>query len=338
MKRTEHARRSSRYALRWNASVVFDHVVGKPIVQTRTEDLSVDGAGIFSPYGDVTGSVVHLLLAHPARESTAEAPGVLKARARVVSTVRTPGMAQYRHGLRFLRSPGDGLGLLGELLKRGAAVAAGGPTGKSAQVMQAPVVHTAGGLQGEFNPIVSVALQKACAYLKDLAQRLNVEHPAYGRGYTIAGVPEFSGLAWEEGQADCDTRELFSTVTVYERVSLRFRLSGKKQIQVDREFPASERLRQWLADGNISFETQGMWSKRGSLQGTRFVFPCQVDASLLLEGQHETGSLLMRARNVAGFGLMEQILAPEAMVGRGLDDLAALVLGETWRLGTLLDA
>lgn len=325
--------------MRWNATVVFDHVLGKPTVHTRTEDLSVDGAGIFSPYGDLTGSVVHLLLAYPARESTGDAPRVLKARARVVSTVRTPGMAQYRHGLRFIRSPGDELALLAELLKRGAAVAAGRPAGKSVQGAQAgPVVHTAVGLRGEFNPIISVALEKVCAYLRDLALRLNVEHPAYARGYTIAGVPEFSGLAWKEGRVDCDTRELFPTVTVYERVSLRFRLSGERQIQVDREFPASERLRQWLKDGNISFETQGMWSKRGSLQGTRFVFPCQVDASLLLEGQHETGRLLMRARNVAGFGLMEQILAPEAVVGRALDELAAFVLGETWRLGRLLDA
>ena len=317
---------------------MFDHVLGKPVVHTRTEDLSVDGAGIVSPYGDITGSLVDLLIAHPAQESKGEAPRVIKARARVVSTARTPGMSQYRHGLRFIRSPGDGLTLLGELLKRGAAVAARTSPGTAAQVLQArPVVEPAAQRRGEFNPIVSVALEKAYAYLTDLAQRLNVEHPAYPRGYTIAGVPEFSGLEWEDGRVDCDARELFPTVRAYERVSLRFRLSGKKQIQIDREFPASERLSQWLADGNISFETQGMWGKRGSLQGTRFAFPCQVDASLSLEGQHETGKLLMRARNVGGFGLMEQILAPEAVAGRALDELASFILGETWRFGTLLD-
>ncbi|MGH9579231.1 MAG: hypothetical protein ACRD3R_17470, partial [Terriglobales bacterium] len=135
-----------------------------------------------------------------------------------------------------------------------------------------------------------------------------------------------------------DTRELSPAVTVYDRVSLGFRLSGRKQIHVDREFPASERLKEWLENGNISFETQGMWSKRGSLLATKFVFPCQVGASLLLQSQHDTGKLLMRARNVAGFGLTEQILAPEALADRGLDELAGFILGETWRLGTLLEA
>jgi hypothetical protein len=318
--------------------VVFDHALGKPLIRARTEDLSVDGAGIFTPYGDLTGSVVNLLLAYPERGGSG--PGkVLKARARVVSTVRAPGMSQYRHGLKFIRSPGDGLALLGELLKRGAGSTVPGAPGKSAPPAQTQTsAEAATPPPGGFSAAVSGALERAYAYLSDLVARLNVEHPAYPRGYAIAGVPDFSGLAWEAGQVDCDVREISPSASAYERVSLRFRLSGKKQISVGREFPASEKLEQLLRDCAITFETHGVWSKRGSLAATRFVFPCQADASLLLVAQHDSARLLLRARNVAGFGMMEQILAPAAVSDKSLDELAGFILGETWRLGTLLDA
>ncbi|TAN52710.1 MAG: PilZ domain-containing protein, partial [Betaproteobacteria bacterium] len=97
MKQAERRRGSSRYPLRWKAAVVFDGPQNKPIVHTQTQDLSVVGAAILSEHGDLTGSLVTLLLAYPARKG--EAPKVLKVRAQVVSTVRTPGMNHYRHGL-----------------------------------------------------------------------------------------------------------------------------------------------------------------------------------------------------------------------------------------------
>jgi hypothetical protein len=68
----------------------FDGPQNKPVVHTQTQDLSVVGAAILSEHGDLTGSLVALLLAYPARKG-AEPPKVLKVRAQVVSTVRTPG-------------------------------------------------------------------------------------------------------------------------------------------------------------------------------------------------------------------------------------------------------
>jgi hypothetical protein len=120
MKPTEHRRRSRRYPLRWKAAVVFDGPQNKPVVHTQTQDLSVVGAAILSDHGDMTGSLVTLLLAYPAQKVD-EPPKVLKVRAQVVSTVRTPGMTHFRHGLSFISEPDDGLDVLAEILQAAAA-------------------------------------------------------------------------------------------------------------------------------------------------------------------------------------------------------------------------
>jgi hypothetical protein len=354
MKETERRRRSSRHPLRWEAAVVFDKAQGKPVVHTQTQDLSVAGAAIFSQYGDLTGSDVTLLLAHPPRKG-GQAPKVLKVRAHVASTARTPGMSKFRHGLSFIRSPDDGLATLAEILNSTAAVTPRGEPAAPAPATE-PAVSVAGSrlaqlkrlaqaklAQGKkIDPQVAIdehlsdALRRAHRYLKDLAEQLNVVTPAYPRGYAIAGVPEFNGLAWEAGHADFHTRESSPTLTLYDWVSLRFRLSGKKQIRVAREYPGSEKLKQLLADCKIDFAKQEARNARGSIERTTFVFPCEVTASLLLLGQFDTGKLLLRTINVSGFGAMEQILAPEAITEESLDELTGFILGESSRLGPLL--
>lgn len=354
MRESEHRRRSSRYPLRWKAAVVFDTAHGKPVVHTQTQDLSIIGAAILSDHGDLTGSVVTLLLAYPSRNA-GEVPKVLKVRARVVSTMRTPGMKHFRHGLSFIRAPDDGSDDLEEILRAVAAVTQGegaaaadvpvtldasAAGGRLAQLRQLANRKAAEGTtadpQDAINATISDALEVVYRYLKDVAEQLNVISPAYAKGYAIAGVPEFSDLAWDEGRADFHTREVSPILRLYDRVSLRFRLSGKKQIRVVREYPASEKLKQWLTDCNIEFREQDAWNSRGSIERTTFDFPCEVKASVLFFGQFELGKLLLRTRNVSGFGAMEHILAPEAVNDESLDELTGLILGERNRLGPLL--
>jgi hypothetical protein len=339
MSKPEHRRRSSRHAVRWQAAVVFDHPHGKPVVHTETEDLSADGAAIATAHGDLTGSVVTLLLALPSRKS-GEAPRVHKVRARVVSTVRSPGMQRYRHGLSFARAPGDGLDELDRVL--GGAAAQPQPAEAAQGSRVAPPLRPAQARaaegearepQEQIDAAVSGALERAYRYLRSFAQNLNAEHPSFPRGYAIPGVPEFGGLMWLEGQVDYHTREVSPAVRLYERVSLRYLLSARKHVHVEREFPASQKLEQFLADSGIEFSSQGTWNKRGSLVKTTFEFPCDVAASLVLQGQFDTGRLLLRASNVAGFGTVEQILAPAAVSEKSLGELAAFILGESAYLG-----
>lgn len=343
MKQTEHRRRSRRYPLRWKAAVVFDGPQIKSVVHTQTQDLSVVGAAILSEHGDLTGSLVTLLLAYPARKG-AEPPKVLRVRAQVVSTVRTPGMTHFRHGLSFISEPDDGLDVLAEILSAAAredpapaAPIAGNRIAQLRQLAQAKLSEgTSVDPQEMINALVSDALVKAYRYLKELVAQLNIVQPAFPRGYAIAGVPEFTGLVWEEGHASFHTREISPTVRLYREVSLRFRLSGRRPLRIVREYPAGERLKQLLEDGRIEFTAQDAWNKRGSIERTTFAFPCEVKAYLMFLGQFNTGKLLLRARNVSGFGTLEQIVAPEAVTDDALDELAAFILGESARLGPLL--
>lgn len=325
MAKVELRRRSARRPLRLKAAVVFDHPLGKPVVHTQTEDLSAGGAAISSAHGDLTGAVVTLLIAQPARKGGAT-PVVHKVRARVVSTVRAPGMSQYRHGLSFVRAPGYELDALTQLLNVSPSAGATAVRAAAASAVT----------QQEVEAAVSGALAKSYRYLDHFSRQQNQQRPAFARGYAIAGVPDFSGLRWEEGHADFHEREISRGVRRYERVSLRFRLSAGKSVQAVREFPASEKLQQRLEDCGIRFESVATWSKRGSLERTTFIFPCEVAASLQLVGQFDDGALLLRASNVCGFGSMEQILAPEAISEAALDELGAYILGQATRLGPLL--
>lgn len=344
-KSREHRRKASRYPLRWKAAIVFESAQRMPTLHTETLDLSTSGAAVYSDRDDLTGSIINLLLAPPAG-GHAESPRVIKARARVVSTQRTPEMTRYRHGLSFFRSPNDGLdGLLAWMGSAIEPAAAPAPVTEApisrleqlrklaeAKVQESPKVD----LQAEIHAQVSYALEETYAYLKDLVEQLNKLRPAYTRGYGIAGLPEFSGLEWDKGHADFHTREISPAVKLFDRVSLRYRLTGNKEIKVSREYPAAERLQQLLEDSGIKFHAHGTWNKRGSLERTSFTFPCELEASLLFTGQFDTGKLLLRTRNVSGFGVVEQILSPEAITQESLDELTAFILGETGALGPLL--
>ena len=364
MEHKEHRRKSKRYPVRWKAAVVFDKSAGKPILHTETHDLSAGGGAIQSEYGDLTGTAINLLLAQPPRQS-GEQPKMLKVRAQVVSSTQTPGKAGYRHGLSFIRSPDDGLDALEELLKvAGAGAPAAGAPSPAQSPAAAPVAASAPGAAAgssrlaqlkqmtqaklteakapdpreETERRIGEALKRAYWYWKELAEQLNVVKPAYtNKGYVIAGVPEFGGLAWEVGAVDCRVREITPDTKVFTRASLTFRLSaGNKVARAAREFPASEKLKQLLKDYQIEFSTQDARNERGSLERTTFGFLCEVKASLVLGGNLETGKLLLKMVNVEHFGMMEHVLSPDAITQESLEELTGVILGETGRVGPLL--
>jgi hypothetical protein len=63
---------------------------------------------------------------------------------------------------------------------------------------------------------------------------------------------------------------------------------------------------------------------------------CEVKASVLLYTERDLGKILLRATNVSGFGLLSQLIAPEAINEESLDELAGFILGEQRGPGTLL--
>ena len=351
MEKKDHRRKAKRYPVCWKAAVVFDKSVGKPVLHTQTQDLSSGGAAIHSEHEDLKGSLVTLVLAQPARQGDAT-PRMMKVRARVVSSVQARLPPGFRYGLSFLRAPGDGLDFLEELLhaagaggNRDGAAAAAAPSppaggGRLAQLRQLAQAKLTEEKQPDPQEVidarVSDALQRAFKYLKDLAEQLNVVQPAYAKGYTIVGVPEFSGLKWESGRVDLRMREKSTTTKLCEQVMLNFRISGSKQIRVARESPASDRLKQVLIDNKIEFKTSEERNERGAVSRTTFDFPCEVTASVVLIGNFETARILLRTRNVERFGILEHSLAPDAIAEESLEEFAGFILGETTRIGPLL--
>jgi len=350
MEKKEHRRKSKRFPVSWEATVIFDKADGTLVLHAMTQDISSGGASILSEHGDLSQSVITLVLSQPPLRGHGK-PRTFKIRAKIVSTMRGPTPPGFRHGINFMRSPGDGLDSLEELLKAAAAEAQGDETNAP---MALPPAATAGGSRlAQFKQLaqaklaeekkpdsledkrtrVNDALQRAYQYLKELAEQLNVVKPAYAKGYAIVGVPEFSGLAWDSGRADLRSRDLSPTTKVLEQVSLSFRISGHKQIRVGRESPASERLRQVLTDNKIEFKAHDDRNQRGR---TVFEFACDVRASVVLEGNADTGRILLRARNVERFGMLEHQLVPEAITAEALEEFAGFILGETNRVGPLI--
>lgn len=354
MENKEHRRKSKRYPVRWKAAVVFDKADGKPILHTQTEDLSTGGAAIRSNYGDLTGTVVTLLIAHAAPQG-GEPPKMLKIRARVVSSVQSPSATGFRHGLSFVQSADDGLSVLAGLLGAAESATAAATPAAAPAAPAAPAAATGSRLerlkqlaqakaaeekkpdaQPEIDARVSAAVEKAYRYLKDFVEQLNALKPPYEKEYGIVGMPNFDGLVWDKGEIDLRTRETTPTTKVFDQFTLQFRLAANKQLRVDREPPAHEKLKQVLNDNKIAFSSHETRNNQGVVARASFVVPCEIKATLQLAGNFKTGKLLLRTRNVERFGLLEHVVAPEAITDESLDELTGFILGETARVGPLL--
>lgn len=350
MESREHRRKSRRYHIQWKAAVVFDRTTGRPTLHTQTDDLSAGGASIHSPYSDLTGQTVTLLIAQPQQEG-APPPPLMRVRAQVVSSIHKPGKSTYRHGLSFVRAPGDGLDTLEEMLKAVVPAAA-----ESAQVpaAAAPAAAPAAGLSRlemlkqmaqakaagavaedpskDYERQIAEGLTRAHAYLDELNNQLNVVNPPFaGRGYQLAGVPEFAGLTWKYGSINVRNK----TNVVMEQVGLYFTYSGNRQIKLQRDYPASERLRQQLQEARIEFQYNDKHTEKGSLVHTIFGFPCEVKAQVVFQAKFDTGKLLLKMRNVERFGDVEYLVSPAAVTQEALEELTGFLLGELTQL-TLL--
>ncbi len=359
----EHRRKHKRYSVRWKAAVVFDRSSQRPILHTETFDLSMGGGAIRTEYGDLTGSMVTLLIAQPPR-LPGEQPRMLKIQAKVVSSAQAPGKSGYRHGVSFVRAPGDSLEGLEELLavvhEKGAAEPA--PTGpaqavpEAAPAAPAPVDRLAALKQAAQakrdeeaskpksetkearEDRVSKALERIYWYLKDLVEQLDVLQPDYpNKGYAIHGVPEFTDFAWDLGKLDLTTKETSPITKLFTQVVLDFRLSKQKpMLKIDRDLAGVEKLKQSLKDYGLAFHMSDTRNAHGAIVKATFSFPCEVMAKVEFIGKFDAGKLLMKTRNIERFGMMEFTIAPEAVTPESLGELTGFILGETSKVGPLL--
>jgi hypothetical protein len=361
----EPRRKHKRYPIRWKAAVVFDKALAKPILHTETFDLSAGGGAIRIEDGDLTGSVVTILLATPAGEQ-GETAKMLRLTARLVSCRQTPETPGYRHGMSFINTPPEGVAGLELLLKaaaagsasvdpaevalaraaRGAAAPApAAPVGRLAALKAAAAQKVADDAarakaesKEEKEDKVSEALKRAYFYLKELVEQLDVLKPGMpGKGYAVHTLPEFSDFAWDVGKLDLRTREVTPIRNLFTRVTLDYRLSkGKPILKVERPSPANDKLRQLLKDYQLGFSSRDEKNERGAVIKTIFGINFEVLCQLSLEGDYDTYKLRLKTRNVERFGTTEHVIAPEAVTQESLEELAGYILCESPKVGPLL--
>ena len=346
-------RRGARHRpVGWKVAVEFDDSGEKRFIQATIHDLSAMGASIITNDRDLTGTVVRLAISYPGAPAE-EKP--LKLRARIVSSAHTPGTTRYRHGLSFIRLPFDGRNELEKILQsadlpgakreesRAPAAEQDGVTVRRGRLAQLRLLADAKRAEAkkpdprdESDALLGEALKVVYRYLKDLAEQLNVIRPVYQKTYLVPGVPEFARLEWEEGRADYRTREVTPILSYYDRVMFRFRLSANRELKFEKDYPSNEKLKQFLEEAGVLFTAHDMYNERGATEGSKFIVPCEIKASVLFYTERDLGKLLLRTSNVSGFGSLSHLLAPESINEESLDELAGFILGEQKGLGSLL--
>ena len=352
---------------------MFDRSTARPVLHTEAFDLSAGGGAIRTEYGDLPGSIVTILLAQPPRQPD-EQPRMLKLQAQIVSSAQTPGKSDFRHGMSFINTPPEGVAGLEELLQAAAAgavsedptaavlqaaavppaaaPAAAAPEAAPAaplsrlaalkQAAQAKLEEDAARAKADSNEEredrLSESLKFVYFYFKDLVEQLDVLKPDVpGKGYAIYGVPEFKDFAWDVGKLDLRTREVSPSRKLFTRFTLDYRLSkGKPMLKVERDYPASEKLKQALKDYGLEVAVRDTRTESGAISKTAFGITFEVLCKVDFECNYNTFKLMLKTRNVERFGLMEYVIAPQAVTQESLEELTGFILCETNKLGPLL--
>jgi hypothetical protein len=330
--------------------VAFEPALGWAALHTHTEELSAAGAVISSDYGNLTGAKVTLILELP--PGVDEQITMLRVPARVTSSEPMPQQGRYRHDVVFVRSPNDRLSVLDKYFGDQPAPPAPAAPQLShldklkalaqqklaeEKAKQKLAEEKAQQRADSADDLIDKALRQTYEYFKELVAQLNVVKPEFPTQYAIAGVPEFRGLSWSKGHADCFyAREIASKHKPLDRVCLNFELSGGEPIQLSREYPASERLKRLLNDSKIEFTASDVYSARGSLESVKFEVPRALDAGVQLTAKYDLGKIQLNTTHIAGFGIMQWMVAPEAISEASLNEFSGFILGEVRVLKLLL--
>ena len=94
-------REAKRYSTRWKVALVFDSSTGKPIFQTLTHDLSMNGTSVQSDTEEKTHTVMTLLLRPPPVNDIPQR--IIKLKAVVMSS--TPFRGAFRLGMNSIQDP-----------------------------------------------------------------------------------------------------------------------------------------------------------------------------------------------------------------------------------------
>lgn len=184
-------------------------------------------------------------------------------------------------------------------------------------------------LQATRTKQVNDALRETYIYLRDLCEQLNVIAPAWPNSFQVNETLTFSDLRWSQGRADYRKQPGPTDDRPFERVSLRFRLSANRDIIVERQNPAMEKLRLQLIDSNIEFHLDEYRNAKGYSESGRFTIQPALSAGLLFVGDFNSGDIRLKVLNLPRLGSAEYLIPTAQLTPEALEEIALLVIGES---------
>ena len=176
------------------------------------------------------------------------------------------------------------------------------------------------------NLAIDKTLKYVFFYFHDLVQQLNVVKPAIERKYTAAEDVAIGGLVWQEGFADYRTQPQ-SAGAMVELVSLSCQFASPVLIDVERDGPAVDRLRNSIFDYGLQFECKEYRNKRGYLERADFRIRGEIAISVRWRADFTNGAIVIEARNLERLGSTRMTLRPQAVDQKLLDQFGGLLLG-----------
>lgn len=176
------------------------------------------------------------------------------------------------------------------------------------------------------NLAIDKALKYAFFYFHDLVQQLNVIKPAIERKYVAAEDVAIGGLVWQEGFADYRTQTQAAGAMV-ELVSLSCQFASPVLIEVERDGPAVDRLRNSVFDYGLQFDCKEYRNSRGYLERADFRIRGDIGISARWRADFEKGAIVLETRNLERLGSARLAMRPQAIDRDLLDQFGALLLG-----------
>lgn len=175
------------------------------------------------------------------------------------------------------------------------------------------------------------ALQGIYSYLNQLAQHVNVLKPEVKRQYRLNSQCEFSGLRWDEAAANYRRAPTATEEVLFSSVSFRLRYSTAAVPGMTLSRPQAEALRRdlHLVDLAITEENSvasadgpAVWLRLGN----------SIPVQLAFTADTERDCLIVRGRNIEGFGLSAFKLDPAKVDQPLLDAIGLVLLGRATAL------
>jgi hypothetical protein len=171
-------------------------------------------------------------------------------------------------------------------------------------------------VRSEINLAIDKTLKYVFFYFHDLVERK----------YTAAEDVAIGGLVWQEGFADYRTQPQ-SAGAMVEMVSLSCQFTSPVLIDVERDGPAVDRLRNSIFDYGLQFECKEYRNKRGYLERADFRIRGEVAISVRWRADFTNGAIVIEARNLERLGSTRMTLRPQAVDQQLLDQFGGLLLG-----------